>query len=161
MKTIDFDHLRSIYESGEQLRVTHEAEQAWDEHQAAGESPDTSMVSCVVAGNPIPKGRPIVTDHGAYTPERTSAWETAVGWAYKGRPLLVGPLSIHLHFYRQTRIRVDLDNLVKAVCDGLNGVAYKDDSQITHIEADLFYDRDNPRAEIEIGPKGDSNDSRA
>ena len=31
--------------------------------------------------------------------------------------------------------RPDLDNVVKAICDGLNGLAYVDDSQVSSIEA--------------------------
>ena len=31
--------------------------------------------------------------------------------------------------------RPDLDNLVKSVSDGLNGVAFRDDSQITELRA--------------------------
>ena len=40
--------------------------------------------------------------------------------------------------------RVDLDNLIKALCDGLNGVCYTDDAQISKITASKIYgDRGN------------------
>lgn len=35
--------------------------------------------------------------------------------------------------------RPDLDNVLKAVLDALNGVAYRDDAQVIHIEADKAY----------------------
>ena len=50
----------------------------------------------------------------------------------------------------------DLDNLVKLVSDALNGVFYKDDSQICSIQAikaysnDLEWNNDHPRTEVEI-----------
>lgn len=33
----------------------------------------------------------------------------------------------------------DLDNILKAVCDALNGIAYKDDAQIVDIATSKFY----------------------
>jgi Holliday junction resolvase RusA-like endonuclease len=37
----------------------------------------------------------------------------------------------------------DIDNLIKSVCDGLNGVAYKDDSQIVKLTSSkIFANRD-------------------
>lgn len=44
----------------------------------------------------------------------------------------------------------DLDNCVKIVADSLNGIAYKDDSQIVSVVADKFYSS-TPRLEIKIG----------
>ena len=45
--------------------------------------------------------------------------------------------------------RPDLDNILKAVSDALNGIAYKDDSQIVAAVIQKFYS-DKPRAEVEI-----------
>ena len=36
--------------------------------------------------------------------------------------------------------RPDVDNLLKSVLDGLNGIVYNDDSQIVRIEADKAYE---------------------
>ena len=42
-----------------------------------------------------------------------------------------GNLSIRLdYFYTESKNRLDGDNLLKTICDGLKSVAYDDDSQI-------------------------------
>jgi Holliday junction resolvase RusA-like endonuclease len=45
----------------------------------------------------------------------------------------------------------DLDNMIKAVKDGLNGVAWKDDAQVVKVLA-LKYYGESPRADIRITP---------
>ena len=44
----------------------------------------------------------------------------------------------------------DIDNIVKSVMDGLNGVAYVDDSQIVCLEATKQYTLDQTRVEITL-----------
>lgn len=44
----------------------------------------------------------------------------------------------------------DLDNKLKVLFDALQGVIYKNDSQITVIHAFRFDDAKNPRVEIEV-----------
>lgn len=39
------------------------------------------------------------------------------------------------------RHKPDIDNITKIVLDGLNGVAYKDDNQITKIEVEKMYNK--------------------
>jgi len=89
-----------------------------------------------VCGNPIPKGRPRVTRRGTYTPPRTAAWEQEIAIAFKakypGFEAWEGPIDIDLVFVREDRRRCDLDNLTKAVLDALNGLAWKDDTQIVN-----------------------------
>ena len=41
----------------------------------------------------------------------------------------------------------DTDNVLKVICDALNGIAYKDDAQIVHARVSKYYS-DNPRVEI-------------
>lgn len=43
----------------------------------------------------------------------------------------------------------DVDNLIKFVTDALNGIYWKDDSQVTQVTAAKFYS-DKPRTEITI-----------
>ena len=45
--------------------------------------------------------------------------------------------------------RPDVDNVIKCVADGLNGIAWRDDSQIVSVLANKFYST-RPRVEIEI-----------
>lgn len=49
----------------------------------------------------------------------------------------------------------DMDNVMKIIADSLNGLAYKDDTQIVDAQCRKFYS-DNPRVEIiikEVGAK--------
>ena len=84
-----------------------------------------------VPGRPVPKGRPRVTTRGTYTPKRTRAYERDVGLcalAAGVRPLS-GRVGLKVTF-RVRDARADLDNLGKAILDGLNGVAYGDDAHV-------------------------------
>lgn len=44
--------------------------------------------------------------------------------------------------------RPDLDNVVKAIKDGANGVVWKDDSQVDDVRASKRYGQ--PRVEVEV-----------
>lgn len=44
----------------------------------------------------------------------------------------------------------DIDNIIKSIQDGLNGVAYSDDSQVVKISAMKIYSETPPRVEIII-----------
>lgn len=57
-------------------------------------------------------------------------------------------LSIKLFFWdKRTR---DWDNYNKLSIDSMTGIIYEDDSQIKKATVELFYDKENPRIEIEI-----------
>ena len=43
----------------------------------------------------------------------------------------------------------DIDNIAKAILDGLNGIAYGDDNQISELEIQKLYDS-RARTEVEI-----------
>ena len=104
-------------------------------------------------GNPIPKGRPRYARDHFYTYAPTADWEEMVGWQardqFKRRPLL-GPLGIGFIFYREDRRKVDLDNLEKAMLDGLQGVFFEDDSQIKEKTGKVLYDKERPGVEVTI-----------
>jgi Holliday junction resolvase RusA-like endonuclease len=108
------------------------------------------MISFSIPGKPQPKQRPRVTSHGTYTPQATVDYERLVGWqcrsVYKGKPLTTAlKLTVRVFVKLPKRTvkekgdwhtsRPDLDNIVKSIKDGLNGIAYLDDSQIVYLVA--------------------------
>jgi len=125
--------------------------------------------------DPVPKGRPRFSKVGgfvrSYTPKKTSDYEASVREAAQQamtREPLETPLAAFLYFrlpipksYSKKRIaaclsglerptkKPDLDNLAKSVLDGLNGVVYKDDSQLVSLHIIKVYDR-NPGVNIMI-----------
>lgn len=62
-----------------------------------------------------------------------------------------GPVAVFLDVYRP-RKRGDLDNLLKAVLDACNGIAYQDDDQVTEIHAHRYDDKRSPRVEVHVVP---------
>ena len=108
------------------------------------------MISFIIPGKPQPKQRPRVTIKGTYTPQATVDYERLVGWqcrsVHKGKPLTTAlKLTVRVFIKLPKRTvkekgdwhtsRPDLDNVIKAITDSLNGIAYEDDSQIVKIEA--------------------------
>ncbi len=77
-----------------------------------------------------------------------------------------GPLQVRLIFVlpRPKRFRKglrapykrkpDLDNLEKSLLDALNGLAYRDDSQVCRVFKEKWYaaSEEKPHVEVEIGP---------
>jgi Holliday junction resolvase RusA-like endonuclease len=93
-----------------------------------------------VEGKPQGKQRPRRGRNGRfYTPKETKAYERAVARSFVAaaggiRPHYCGPVELEVVCYFSDRRRRDLDNVLKAVADALNGVAYGDDSQIVRAE---------------------------
>ena len=131
-------------------------------------------VSFTVPGLPIGKGRPRITKNHAYTPKKTKdyeklvreSWLTQSGYRFddeariavlaiayfpipravakKRRPDMYGTYYAH---------KPDLDNILKIICDALNGVAYKDDAYVILYNASKLYvnsDDEMPRVEITL-----------
>lgn len=125
-----------------------------------------------IPGEPIAKARPRMTKSGhVYTPQRTVDYERWVQTLFVeeyGQPRMEGAilLQLDLHFgipksrSKGTRERMrqglerpckrpDIDNCLKSVSDALNGIAYKDDSQIVTAVIQKFW-ADEPRAVVTI-----------
>jgi Holliday junction resolvase RusA-like endonuclease len=117
-------------------------------------------------GEPRGKGRPRTAVRGGfariYTDEKTRKYEASVKRAalaaMKGADPLEGPLSVALRFRMpipksaSKRVktgmaageiahtgRSDLDNMVKAILDALNGAVFCDDAQIVRLFAQKLY----------------------
>lgn len=94
------------------------------------------MTRFVIPGRPHGKRRPRVALRGqrvvTYTPRETREYEERVAWEARaaGVTMIDGPVALRLWLYSKGRRRADIDNAAKSIMDGLNGVAYADDSQV-------------------------------
>lgn len=141
-----------------------------DQEPQRGSNPGWRLRHVItVPGEPVPKGRPIFNKRTgtARTPKKTAQYEAKIKWYTRG-PVLEGPVRVDilavfqrpknrhrrcdpdgLMFYGG---RCDMDNVAKAVHDGLQGAAFKNDRQIKDGRQAVRYTEKNgkPRTEIEI-----------
>ena len=125
----------------------------------------------IIKGEPVPKARPRFGNGRMFTPKKSHDYEVRVAEEYKaqhGEIFGEEPIDIEIRAYfriptsaplrRQRAMktgmevptkRPDLDNIVKSITDGLNGVAYPDDKFIVSIAAMKEY-AEEPRVEVEI-----------
>ncbi len=100
-------------------------------------------------------GTPFVT---TMTPEKTRAYESLVkhhaARAVAAARWLFGPKDRFVLLVRVFRTHEgagsDLDNVVKAISDALNGIAFADDRYIRGLVGTLARDRESPRVEVEV-----------
>lgn len=124
------------------------------------------MITFTIPGEPVAKGRPRATTVGGharmYTPAKTAAYEQLVAVyasaAMKKAPLLEHPVRLHLGIYckvpgtwskkrradalagiERPAKKPDIDNIIKAVADGMNGIVWIDDSQIVELTCSKWY----------------------
>lgn len=92
----------------------------------------------IIPTAPVPKGRPRLGRRGrVFTPKRTKNYEmvVAANAIAAGVKSTDQPVEMEIHFYMKTPTSADIDNLVKSVCDSLNGIAYVDDRQVMRLVA--------------------------
>lgn len=127
-------------------------------------------MNLTIYGKPQPKERPKVYNGHGITPTRTRNYELmlARAWAAKYPEQAEGELFVQIIFRMPTptswskpkkekaerglirpTVRPDIDNLVKIVLDGLNGVAFMDDKQVVELYATKWYSAE-PRTEIMV-----------
>lgn len=108
-----------------------------------------------VEGNPKPKERPRFGKYAVYTSKKTSEWEKLV--KKEANAFMIARdismlkdinLAVVLLFRRETRQRVDIDNLAKSVLDGMNKIVYEDDTMIKATVISLDFDKQNPGVDI-------------
>lgn len=132
-----------------------------------------------VLGQPQGKGRPRFTRTGhPFTPEKTREYEALIGRCYEeaGGELLSGYVGVFIRAYykipknfsKEKRgfiergllkpaVKPDIDNVIKAILDGLNGRAYHDDNQVVYVSAEKHYS-DEPKVEVMVVPNGEEAD---
>ena len=119
-----------------------------------------------VEGEPKGKGRPRFSKVGGfvktYTDQKTRDYESLISQAARTAmgetPPMEGPISASMYFrlpipkstpkkrvasllgglVRPTK-KPDLDNMNKAILDAMNGIVYKDDSQVVTIHSKKVY----------------------
>lgn len=133
-------------------------------------------VTITVPGEPVGKGRPRFSTNGgfarAYTPKKTAMFENLVRLEYESQCgykyeddnmlslLVIAYFSIPKSTSKKRKammqegiirptVKPDADNLVKAVADSLNGIAYRDDKQIVDCQVRKFY-AETPKTVISI-----------
>lgn len=108
-----------------------------------------------VPGTPQPKQRPRRSATGVwYTPRPTQQYEQRVaGYALAaGARWRPGTYAVTVGLYFPDRRRRDVDNCVKALLDGLNGVVWADDAEVTQLRITKHLDPHNPRTEVVVRP---------
>jgi Holliday junction resolvase RusA-like endonuclease len=117
------------------------------------------MIEFTIPGNPVGKGRPRFARRGkhvaTYTPEQTASYENLVrlyaSKAMAGSLILTGPVAVFIHagmlipsgYSQKKRAQAlaniitptkkpDADNILKIVCDSINGIVWNDDKQVVH-----------------------------
>jgi Holliday junction resolvase RusA-like endonuclease len=135
-----------------------------------------AVITFTIPGAPVGKGRPRIARRGRftsmYTPEKTASYESLVKLAgfeaMAGRELFTDALSVTLDVWVQIpaswsqrkreqavsgavrpTTKPDLDNVAKAIFDGLNGIAWKDDVQVVRAVVTKRYST-TPRVEVSI-----------
>ena len=110
-----------------------------------------SVVTLHIPIQPVTKGRPRFKNGHVHTPSKTAKYEQEIKSIAlsQGVTVLDGALDVRILFitkrpksipkkrpYRMPNVVTpDVDNLTKAVLDGLEGVAYKNDKQIASLHS--------------------------
>lgn len=137
-----------------------------------------SVIRFTVPGVPQGKGRPRVGKVNGqarmFTPAKTVSYESLIAHvahqAKAGRPLIEGPVGCVVDIDCQVpaswsgkkqrealagqivpTTKPDLDNAIKALLDGCNGVLWKDDVQVTDLAVRKRYSA-TPGMRVEVWP---------
>lgn len=114
---------------------------------------------------PQPKLRARTCNGRTFTPQKTMNAEAELRFLVLESlgpifTIIERPIELELSFYMKRpkaakkrlhpAVRPDIDNLIKLVADGLNGVVWKDDSLIWKITATKLYTEGSERITIDV-----------
>jgi Holliday junction resolvase RusA-like endonuclease len=132
------------------------------------------MIEFVIYGKPQGKQRPRMGKGHAYTPRETVGYEKLVKQSYltqcgtrripEGRAIkmeIIAYFEIPRSFTKTKKKlcedgsqypvkKPDFDNIAKIISDGLNGLAYKDDSAIVYGKIKKRYTSEKERVEVRL-----------
>ena len=135
-----------------------------------------TVVSFIIPGTPVGKGRPRFARQGAFvrtfTPEKTASYENLVKVkaeeAMKGRPAIDGAVAVTIWLWvtppaswsqkkqRQAlsheilpTSKPDVDNVIKGIFDAMNEIVWKDDKQAVDVSIRKRYS-ETARATVEV-----------
>jgi len=119
------------------------------------------LVSFFIPGEPRPKQSFRASRTGGYQPARVKAWQTEIAIEAElamreigrfAQPFDIGNLAVSVDFFLGNNRRVDLDNLSKAVLDGLNKICFGDDRQIVdlHLKKYVIPDKANVGVQVTV-----------
>jgi Holliday junction resolvase RusA-like endonuclease len=132
------------------------------------------MIRFTVLGKPQGKARPRFARGRTYTPAKTVAYEAQIAAAAReamaGREPFTGPVYLIVNAFFEppkswskrrrneavTRLawhgqKPDCDNILKAVCDGANGIVWVDDCQVAFGKVTKQY-AESARVEVMVEP---------
>lgn len=139
---------------------------------------DLKPVSFVVPGEAVGKGRPRVSTIGGharmFTPQKTANYETLIAMtaqqAMAGRELIGGPVLVEMKILVSVAAswskkktaealagdvmptkKPDADNVLKAICDGINGIVFKDDVQVVNVSLSKRFS-ETPGVSVRVVP---------
>lgn len=95
-----------------------------------------------------------------YTPRETKLYEQNIKSlaqvAMFGKDMIEGPVKVTIKAYFQHKTkagwhisRPDLDNIVKAILDGLNGTVFSDDAAVCQLVASKEYGEERVEVQVE------------
>lgn len=116
------------------------------------------MVSITLKGNPRSTGTLYKTicrgnfpSH--YMSNEGKSLKEDYSWQVKSqykKKIIEGEIELTVRLYFGNKRKNDIDNFHKLSLDSMTGIVYRDDSQIIRMTVEKYYDKNNPRIEIEI-----------
>lgn len=101
--------------------------------------------------DPVPKGRPRLAKGRVFTPKKTKDFEDNIkkmaSQQYRNGPIKDAVAITVVFVIKKPKtvkreyptVKPDIDNFVKSLCDGLNGIAWVDDAQVIEVNASKKY----------------------